>query len=382
MIAAAVLLTGSVFAASSAFAADEKAPAAAPAAPKQQVAPNPLDKLPEVLATVDGKNITKADLVKMLQLQNISPDLFARIPAEMADGYLYKMIDDMVSQQVFLEQAKKEGFQPSADMAKKQLDEFFKKLPKEQQDAMLQELKAQNMDFEKYKEITAANPQIQNSLAITSYLQKAKVVTDPETVPNADVEKYYRENQEKFKVPESITVSHILALASENDMTTGQKLSEADFKAADEKAKKKFEEVKEKLKKGQKFEDLAMQYSDCGSGKADKGKLPAFAPTGVSTEAPGTTFEPTFTKAAYSIEKIGDIKEVKTPFGYHLIRLDKKTAEHYIKLDEVKNDIKRYLASTSTEKNLISKLDELKKAMKVVIHVKAPEAAAPAPVAK
>ena len=248
---------------------------------------------------------------------------------------------------------------------------------------MLQELKTQNMDFAKYQDMMAQNPQIQNSVAITTYLQQKNIAKDPATITDEAAEKYYRENQEKqFKQPENITVSHILCLASEHNMQTGEKLSEAEFKAVDEKARKKLDEVKEKLKKGQKFEDLAAQYSDCGSGKASKGQLPAFTPTGASMD--GSQFESTFTKAAYSIEKVGDTKEVKTPFGYHIIRLDKKTPEQYIEFAQVKNDIKNYLANEATVKNVEKALDELKKVMKVVVHVKpAQEAVQPqAPAAK
>ena len=104
-IAAAAIFACCIFGANSVFAADEAAAAkaVAPVPAAQQKLVNPFDKLPDVLATIDGKNLTKADLLKMMEQQNISPEMFMNIPPAMVDNFLTRMIDDMISQQVFLE---------------------------------------------------------------------------------------------------------------------------------------------------------------------------------------------------------------------------------------------------------------------------------------
>ncbi|ASB90265.1 peptidylprolyl isomerase [Bacillus sonorensis] len=95
------------------------------------------------------------------------------------------------------------------------------------------------------------------------------------------------------------------------------------------KDKKTAEEVEKKLKKGEKFEDLAKEYSTDGT--AEKGgDLGWFGKT---------EMDKSFTKAAFAL-KTGEISgPVKSQWGYHII---KKTEERG-KYDDMKNDLKKLL---------------------------------------
>ncbi|MFN2746915.1 MULTISPECIES: peptidylprolyl isomerase [Bacillus] len=94
------------------------------------------------------------------------------------------------------------------------------------------------------------------------------------------------------------------------------------------KDKKTAEEVEKKLKKGEKFEDLAKEYSTDGT--AEKGgDLGWFAKEG--------EMDKTFSKAAFAL-KTGEVSEpVKTDYGYHII---KKTEERG-KYDDMKKELKK-----------------------------------------
>ncbi|KAA6453463.1 peptidylprolyl isomerase [Bacillus swezeyi] len=94
------------------------------------------------------------------------------------------------------------------------------------------------------------------------------------------------------------------------------------------KDKKTAEEVEKKLKKGEKFEDLAKEYSTDGT--AEKGgDLGWFAKEGEMDEA--------FSKAAFAL-KTGEVSDpVKTDYGYHII---KKTEERG-KYEDMKKDLKK-----------------------------------------
>ena len=72
-------------------------------------------------------------------------------------------------------------------------------------------------------------------------------------------------------------------------------------------------------------------------------------------------FEPAFAEGAFSIAKKGDIKEVKTSFGYHLIRLDEVYPEKYVEFKEVKDAIKASKAMEKSAENLDKFLEEQKK---------------------
>jgi foldase protein PrsA len=77
-------------------------------------------------------------------------------------------------------------------------------------------------------------------------------------------------------------------------------------------------EVKQKLDKGEKFEELATQYSTDTGSAAQGGDLGWFGP--------GKMVEP-FEKAAYAL-KVDEISQpVKTEHGYHIIQLTGKKAD-------------------------------------------------------
>lgn len=76
-------------------------------------------------------------------------------------------------------------------------------------------------------------------------------------------------------------------------------------------------EVYAMLQQGKSFESLAKQYSDDKNSAIKGGKLSPFTKGDLKSEA--------FENKAYSLEKLGDIsKPIKSEFGWHIIRLDKK----------------------------------------------------------
>jgi foldase protein PrsA len=104
-------------------------------------------------------------------------------------------------------------------------------------------------------------------------------------------------------------------------------------------------QVKQKLDAGQKFEDLAKQFSTDTSTAQNGGDLGQWISFGTSG------LDPEFEKAAFAL-KVNDISgPVKSQFGYHIIQ---KTAEKPLKpFNQVKDDIKSrvvaYKLSSSTD---------------------------------
>jgi peptidyl-prolyl cis-trans isomerase SurA len=77
-------------------------------------------------------------------------------------------------------------------------------------------------------------------------------------------------------------------------------------------------EVYEKLQKGMAWNELCSEYSEDPSSKDNGGKLRAFS-VGVMSSVPE------FEEAAFALKNPGDISDpVKTQFGWHIIRLEKK----------------------------------------------------------
>ena len=140
-----------------------------------------------------------------------------------------------------------------------------------------------------------------------------------------EIEKYYNDN-----IYGKIKASHILISVDVSDKATDDEKKEAD-----EVAKKKAQEVIEKLKNGEKFSDLAKKYSTDTSNNEKGGDLGYFDPNDMVDE---------FKEAVLKLKNDEYTTEpVKTKFGYHIIlRVDQKEKES---LDSLKDSIKEKLAS-------------------------------------
>ncbi|MBC1885066.1 peptidylprolyl isomerase [Listeria seeligeri] len=148
-------------------------------------------------------------------------------------------------------------------------------------------------------------------------------------VSNSTLKKYYKTWQP------DITVRHILV----DDEATAK-------------------EVQTKLKNGEKFTDLAKEYSTDTATSTNGGLLDPFG-TGEMDEA--------FEKAAYALEKTDDVSGiVKTSYGYHLIQLVKKTDKTTYAKDKAKVK-EAYIQSQLTSENMTAALKKELKAANIDI---------------
>lgn len=156
-----------------------------------------------------------------------------------------------------------------------------------------------------------------------SYKREYAIEDYAETlIDDKDIEEYYEE-----KAIGDIKASHILIKSkATDDMTDDEK------KAAEEEALKTAKEIIKKLDNGEKFEDLAKEYSD-DSSASDGGNLGYFNRGEMVSE---------FEEAAIKLE-VGKYTTtpVKTKFGYHIIlKTDQKTKPE---LKDIKDEIRKTL---------------------------------------
>jgi peptidyl-prolyl cis-trans isomerase D len=116
-------------------------------------------------------------------------------------------------------------------------------------------------------------------------------------------------------------------------------------------AKVKAEGVLQQLRKGANFEDLASKFSE-DPGSKDSGGLYAGVRKGQMV--------PEFDQAAFSLEpgKISDL--VKTSFGFHILRVDKRQKAGLRSLDEMRSTIEPLVQgekATQVMENLAGKLE-------------------------
>lgn len=142
--------------------------------------------------------------------------------------------------------------------------------------------------------------ELKNILIQQSKQEKVVEAYIKKNITDSEMKSYYDNN-----IKGDIKASHILISVDENATDEDK-----------EKAKKKAEEIIEKLKNGEDFAKLAKEYSDDDESKKDGGNLGYFN-TGDMVEA--------FEEAAYKLSVDEYTTEpVKTTYGYHII---KKTGE-------------------------------------------------------
>lgn len=116
-------------------------------------------------------------------------------------------------------------------------------------------------------------------------------------------------------------------------------------------AKAKIEEIAAKLKAGEKFEDLATQFSDDKGSAKNGGVLPWFG-TG--------RMVPEFERTAFTLKNDNDVSEpIKSSYGWHIIkRLEKRGLPSY---DEKKGELKQQIQKDSrSELSKTSMLNKIK----------------------
>lgn len=154
-------------------------------------------------------------------------------------------------------------------------------------------------------------------------IDSAKVAAETEVTPQ-EVQSYYDQHRDQYRVSEQVNVRHILIKLPPPGAD-----GKVDAKATEE-ARKKAEDVLKQLKGGAKFEDLAKKLSD-DPGSAKNGGSLGWIEKGRTV--------PEFEKAAFSLAKGATSDLVQSSYGFHIIRVDDKQDAHMKTLEEVKGEI-------------------------------------------
>ncbi len=167
-----------------------------------------------------------------------------------------------------------------------------------------------------------------NSIPETRKLQYVVVNADKVaaqiSISQDDLERYYEDHRDEYRVPDRVNVRHILIKTPlpGADGKVDQKGAEA--------ARQKAEDILKQLKSGGNFAALAKKYSQDPGSAANGGSL--------GWIVKGQTV-PEFEKAAFSLAKGETSGVVQSSYGFHIIHVDDKQNAHVKSLDEVKDQI-------------------------------------------
>ncbi len=168
------------------------------------------------------------------------------------------------------------------------------------------------------------------------------MLVDPARLPNPakvssdELQGYYRQHADEFRVPESVKVRHILIklpLPGPDGKVDAKQAAAAKAKAQD---------VLNQLRKGGDFAALAKKYSDDTATAKNGGS--------VGQLVQGSGSAPEIEKVAFGLAKGQTSDLIPTSYGFEIIRVDDKIAAHARSLDEVRSEIEPIVAAQKNQR--------------------------------
>lgn len=307
--------------------------------------------LPDLVATVNGQPIRKAELERITEtLLNAGGRSLKTLPVADQRRAYRQTLDSLVIDRIITNLATNETVPPA------------------RVDARLEELRRQYPDAAAFDADLKRNAQtpdqvranIRSELAREQWIDHQ--IADQVIVIPTEVEKFYQQGPPaKFDEPEKVAASHLL-IKLRRDAPPEEALA----------AENRANEAAEHLKKGENFEDVALAFSDDPTVKKNKGSLGLFSREAVMPE---------FATAAFAL-KPGEVSApVRTQFGYHVIKVTDRRPAHADTLDEARPRITTFLQEQKRQQATARLVQKLRAEAKIDIPEDLRDTTAVAPLA-
>ncbi|RDL43160.1 peptidylprolyl isomerase [Marinomonas piezotolerans] len=197
--------------------------------------------------------------------------------------------------------------------------------------------------------------------------------TESVSVTDSELQAYYDDHSNDFTTPEQVKLDYVLI--SSDDLKASVQVSEAELQEAyqatvagfegeereashilidtssrsDADAEKLLAEIQQKLADGESFAKLAEQYSDDLGSKDNGGDL-GYVTRGIMVEP--------FEDKLFSMNE-GDVGEVKTEFGYHLIKLNKVHETQAPTFEELRDELTAEVKAQKAKDKLLDEHENI-----------------------
>ena len=320
-------------------------------------------KSQEAVIKVNDKVITQAQFDKAFDKQ-ADNSVFAKMGIKIKEnpnGFMYLMIKERVTNELIIkalleEEIAKRGIKVTKDDVNEALKDIVDKVgSKEQLNLIL-------------KQNGISNAQFKKDLVEEVKMKKLALQLGNSEVSDAEAQKFYKENVDKFKYPEKVRASHILVSANpveiEEVITSDPKNKDLkpeeikakvneELNARKAKADKLYNEAKVDLNN---FAKLAKENSDDTTSAVKGGDLGFFAKE---------EMVPEFSKAAFAQRPNTISPVVKSQYGYHIILVADRMEAGQEPFEKAKNNIKNYLTNQKQLKLIDDLTESLKKNAKI-----------------
>jgi len=288
----------------------------------------------EIVAKVNGDIITRGDIERsrqtldaQLKQEGLTGAALDKAMKEREKDALREQIDQLL----LVQHGKDLNINVDAEVAKRiaqiQLDSKIA-----DQDKFHDYVREKTqMSFEDFK------AQIKNSLLTQRVI--GQEVSSKINPPRSDLQKYYEEHKKEFVREEQVFLFEIL-ISTEGK--TPDQIAQAEKRAKD---------LVARARKGEKFGELAKQYSDAET-KENFGELPAYKRGQLRKEIENVVFK----------EKKGYVTDpIRMPNGFEILKIQERYAAGQAPFEEVENEITEKLFMPRMEpkvRELLTKLRE------------------------
>ncbi|MFL6237148.1 MAG: peptidylprolyl isomerase [Thermoanaerobaculia bacterium] len=322
----------------------QPAPLNLPGAPAVAAKPGaagtlPPDKVPAVVARVNGKEIKKDELMDGAQMVQMRMAQTGQRLNPTADLYR-QVLDQLIAINLLQQDARAQGVTISDDEVQQAVAARKRNFPNE----------------ETYKKALASagvtekdlRDRAREQLTLQKYV--ATKIAPKAAVSDQAVRDFYEKHKAEMQVPERLHLRHIL-------LKVDDKASPADR----EKARQKAQDILKRLQAGEDFGKLAEQYSDDPGSKTRGGDL--------GPVAKGQT-APQFEAAAFALKKPNDLSPVvEAPYGFQIVQLVQRQEPTVLAFNQVKDRIAALLKQQEVQKMFQNRATALRAKSKVEIFI-------------
>lgn len=294
--------------------------------------------VPEIVATVNGTQLPAQVLLgEMKAFEMLSAQRGHPMQPGQKEHMAHTLLNKQIEMELFFQEANDKRIQVKPEVIDREFKNIRDQFPDKK--LFLHALALQGLNPVSLKK------KINKHLVTEEYLRQE--IVPQVNVSDAQVEAFYKANKSSFAQPEIFSVRHIFVATIDS---SGQKKAEspADQKKAErmaaeinQEARQNIEGLLLRVQAGEDFAALAKQFSEDDSTKKKGGKLGGVTRENMIPEL----------AAVLPTLKIGETSEIiKSPYGFHIVKLDDIIPSHPIPLSEAKPDILNMLLKQETEK--------------------------------